>query len=197
MLDLLFENLKKYNISPNAFYALYCTRYSEEPVNINIHLETRVLQKEGFLDRDNKFTEKSISILREFSKYRSKENIKKNITPIDLQFIEKYNELFPDVKLPSNKYAKSNLKNLETNFKWFFSVHKYSWETILQATEMYVEEFEKKNYMFMRTSMYFIRKQEPDKSFTSDLANYCELVERGYTPPEELSNFSIKVFKNE
>jgi hypothetical protein len=28
----------------------------------------------------------------------------------------------------------------------------------------------------MRTSQYFIRKQDNDKTFDSDLANYCEMI---------------------
>ena len=52
-------------------------------------------------------------------------------------------------------------------------------ETILYATEKYVSEYELKRYEYMRNSQYFIRKQNLDKSFESDLATYCELVVSG------------------
>jgi hypothetical protein len=42
-----------------------------------------------------------------------------------------------------------------------------------------VSDYEAKRYEFMRNSQYFIRKQNLDKSFESDLATYCELVVSG------------------
>ena len=45
----------------------------------------------------------------------------------------------------------------------------------MSATKMYVEQYQLKNYEYMRTSQYFIRKQNnSDKTFESDLANFCE-----------------------
>jgi hypothetical protein len=46
----------------------------------------------------------------------------------------------------------------------------------LSATEKYVDEYSVRNYEFMRTAQYFIRKQNIDKSFESDLATYCDQV---------------------
>ena len=52
----------------------------------------------------------------------------------------------------------------------------YDWHTILLATKKYVFEYKIKNYEYMRTSQYFIRKQSTDKSFESDLATYCDML---------------------
>ena len=41
------------------------------------------------------------------------------------------------------------------------------------------EEEEKKGFKYTRTSRYFIRKQDSDKSWISDLAGYCELIKNG------------------
>jgi hypothetical protein len=46
----------------------------------------------------------------------------------------------------------------------------------MEASEKYVADYALKNYDYMRTSQYFIRKQAIDKSFESELANYCELI---------------------
>ena len=91
----------------------------------------------------------------------------------------KYNEIFPRVKLPSGKIARTPLRMVELNFKWFFENHKYSWETILKATARYVDEYELKSpaYMYMRTSGYFISKMSHDKIRESTLAEYCDMVD--------------------
>jgi len=87
--------------------------------------------------------------------------------------IKEYIELFPTGKLPNGKYARGNKKNIQTNFEWFFQEYEYEWETILKATEKYVEEYSKDNYKFMRTGMFFIKKLI-DGTSQSDLATYCD-----------------------
>ena len=90
--------------------------------------------------------------------------------------IKSYNQIFPSKKLGSGKYARVNAKNLEPGFRWFFENFDYSWETIYKATNKYVKDYELQNYNYMRNSQYFIRKQNVDKTWESDLANYCEMV---------------------
>ena len=94
--------------------------------------------------------------------------------------IVEYINIFPNKKLSSGKYARVNPKNLESTFRWFFETYDYDWETIISATEKYVDEYSLKNYEFMRTAQYFVRKQDVDKTFNSDLATYCELLKSGY-----------------
>jgi hypothetical protein len=43
----------------------------------------------------------------------------------------------------------------------------------------------------MRTAQYFVRKQNIDKSFESDLATYCEIIRSG--DDEEQVYFSERV----
>ena len=58
----------------------------------------------------------------------------------------------------------------------FFENYDYDWSVVLKAAEKYVSEYMVMNYQYMRTSQYFIRKQNIDKTWDSDLANYCELI---------------------
>jgi hypothetical protein len=102
-----------------------------------------------------------------------------------------YNEIFPNKKLTSGKYARVNPKTLENAFRWFFETYDYNWETILKATEKYVDDYEIRRYEYMRTSQYFIRKQNTDKTWDSDLATYCDLVNNG--PEEETNYFKERV----
>ena len=106
--------------------------------------------------------------------------------------IDKYLLLFPKIKLPSGKAARTDKRNCETAFKWFFENHQYSWDTILKATATYVDDYEKRNYMYMQTSQYFIRKQLADRTWGCELANWCAVVEGGGMSTTD-DHFSEKV----
>ena len=97
--------------------------------------------------------------------------------------IEKFLEIFPTYVLPNGKYARGNKKNIQENFVWFFQEYNYDWNVILKATETYVQEYHRKNYLYMRTAMYFIKKVI-DGTAISELANYCDIVQSNtdYTP---------------
>lgn len=81
-----------------------------------------------------------------------------------------YLEIFPKIKLPSGKYARANIVEIEKKMKTFIHTYKSRFRTdygfvlthddILQATKIYVERFSKVNYNFMVTSSYFIQKNE-------------------------------------
>ena len=87
--------------------------------------------------------------------------------------IKTYLELFPKLRLPSGKAARSDKKNVETAMRWFQENYDYSWDTILKATEAYVIDYQMRNYKYMQTSQYFIRKQNSDRTWGSELANWC------------------------
>ncbi len=58
---------------------------------------------------------------------------------------------------------------------------------------MYVNEYQSQNYKYMRTSQYFIRKLNPaEKTFESELANYCEVYLNGSEDYSD-NHFSEKV----
>lgn len=98
---------------------------------------------------------------------------------LDPNDIKKYNELFPSRKLPSGKLARVNINNLIPAFRWFVDNFEYDWSTIMKATEKYVSEYALKGYKYMQTSQYFIRKQQSDRTWSSELANYCQLLTDG------------------
>lgn len=187
-----FKKLSDYGLSPNQYYVLYCIRHGLEAKNVNLNLEMRILRTMNYLDKKHALTEAGVALLEEMDGVSKSKAVKKEIK-VDVDWIDKYLELWPTVKLPSGKYARCAKKNLEAAFKWFFANHKYSWETIISATEMYVEEYEAQNYKYMRTSQYFIKKSDTDKSVNSELANYCALVESGVTETAPFV-FKEKVF---
>jgi hypothetical protein len=180
-MEEVYTRLLKMQLSPNAFYVLYCINKSVIPADfVNAKIETKRLISDNWLTEKLKLTEKSLIFMEEIESFFKKTKKKTSTDLMGSDFVENmqtYVELFPNRKLPSGKYARTTIKNLESSFKWFFENYNYSWDTILKATEKYVDEFSIRSYNFMRTSQYFIRKQNIDKSFESELANYCELVE--------------------
>jgi hypothetical protein len=139
----------------------------------------RALKQSEFITKDNRITPKGVAVLGMLTDCFT---VPKNTKKSSVSFgdnIDKYLSLFPKIELPSGKPARSAKGNIEQNFKWFFAHYSYSWDTILRATSMYLDEYEAKSWQYMRTSQYFIRKSEPDKTVISELANYCDLVESG------------------
>lgn len=177
-MDEIFNTLIKNQITPNQLYILHCLKNKTVPhSSINISLEIERLKNGKWVEEDNSITAKSVALIDSLDAYFRKSKKKSNEDIIGVDYMSKiraYVELFPTGKLPSGKPARSNPKNLETSFRWFFETFDYDWETVYAATKMYLDEFERNNFKYMRTSQYFVRKQNQDKSFDSELANYCE-----------------------
>jgi hypothetical protein len=177
-----FDNIVKHNLSPNQFYLMVCIYENTSSININMHLELRQLLIGEWIDENNKLTAKAYTVLNSLNSYFSLSKKKTDMSSMGIDYqnnIQKYRNLFPKGKLPSGKPARSNEKVLEQNFRWFFENYSYTWDSILKATAYYVDEFEKKNFLYMRTAQYFICKSELDKTKQSELADYCSMIESG------------------
>ncbi len=185
----LIQSIKDSKLTPNQLYLLWCLQYEEIPLNINVHTEIRALKNSTHLDAKGKITPLGLEAVSSLPKPSSKAI--KTIVLLD-DMIEKYLSLFPKGKLPSGKQARADKKNLKQCFTWFFKTYGYDWETVLKATAMYVNEYELKGYLYMRTSQYFITKANPDRTRDSELANYCSLIVTGDTT-EDPNHFSEKV----
>ena len=97
------------------------------------------------------------------------------------EMIKVYREAFPASKLPSGKPGRQNIKALENAFRWFFDTYDYTWEEVTHATIMYINEYQEKDYMYMKTSQYFICKSDKNKVKVSELADYCDMIRDGVT----------------
>lgn len=198
MLETL--NLK---LTPNELFAMLCfkEKIMIDHAKINLYFEMRRLKLEGYVIYDEKeekivITEKGEALLTEMEMLYSKtvESVSKQVIGNNYEEkITSYNMLFPRGKLPSGKQARVNTKNLEASFKWFFKTFDYSWEIVLKATELYVNEYRLRNYLYMRTSQYFIRKTLPDRTSESELANYCEMIVTGNYEDPGSEHFSERV----
>jgi hypothetical protein len=179
----IFLKCIKEGLTPNSFYVLCCIKEKIKVADfINKAIECKRLQSDAWLDENLQLTSKSIIFITEIDGYFRKVKKKTTTNLLGQNFIEnisKYNEIFPNKKLASGKYARVNVKTLENCFRWFFETFDYDWDTIFKATKKYVDEFSVRRYDYMRTSQYFIRKQNTDKTWDSDLATYCELIASG------------------
>lgn len=168
-------------LTPNQVYLLNSMKMRQQSVlMINIHAELRTLKTLGWVMENNTLTEKAEKFLSELSLFFAGKGKKMITEPVTEDFtgnITKYVQIFPKQKLPSGKQARVHPGNLENGFRWFFTRYSYSWDVIFRATQKYVTEFEHRGYEHMRTSQYFLRKQLPDKSWMSDLADYCAVVD--------------------
>lgn len=185
----IFNHIIEADLSPNQYYLLYCLHQNISPPIINIHQEIRHLVINAWVRDEtngsgNNYTlePKAISLISKIDSYFGVQ-VKKTMNQIMGNDFEtnanKYNEIFPRMKLGSNKAARAPLKEVILAFKWFFENYEYSWEVIHAAADLYIEGERKSSFKFTRTSKYFIRKQDTDKSWSSDLASYCELVING------------------
>ena len=171
----LFQKLIYYKINLKIYFLLYKAYSDELPPN---YIHTHLLKHE-LIGRDNKVTEKGKKIIKSIEKlFISNKNIKiEDLMGQDVEIhLDSYIKTFPTAKLPNGKYARGNKKNILTNFTWFFQNYDYDWPTILQATDQYVNEYRVNNYMYMRTALYFIRKDDGTRTVHSDLADYCEKI---------------------
>lgn len=194
-MEEIFNRLVINNIAPNTFYVLYSIAKFTKPSSlVQSSLEIARLQSNNWLTEDLVLTEKSVIFIQEIDSYFKKSKKKTSSTLMGDSFLDQiklYNEIFPNRKLSSGKYARVNVKTLENSFRWFFENYDYSWEVLLKATDKYVDEYSIRNYEYMRTAQYFVRKQNTDKTWDSELATYCDLIENGYD--EETNYFKETV----
>lgn len=194
----VFDIIASKGLSPNQYYLLTCIQDNIQSKKINVALELNALVHEEYVivTKDDKLimTDKAKKLIRKVEDLfvaQAKNAAKQKLGDDYEQMISDYNNMFPAIKLPTGKYARSNVKNLKNSFKWFFDNFDYPWEVIFDATEKYIYDFEMNGFKYMRTAQYFIRKQDTDKSWSSDLANYCDIILSG--EDEEPNHYSVKV----
>lgn len=170
----LFDEIVKHKLSPNQYYILCCIRDGFDARRVNAPLNTRHLIQDGWLTKEYALTPQSHTLINQLDKMYALAN---KLSPTRLmgadykEKIDKYRELFPNIKFPSGKPARSASKNLETAFTWFFKKYRYDWDTVFRATVKYLDKHERENWKYCRTSQYFIRKDD-----LSTLADTCDAI---------------------
>lgn len=198
----LFNKISSKGITPNQFYILLALKEKVSPKEIT-DIDTHYLMHGGYIksytdtntgDEYASLTDKGKSVLKSVLMHYKKMQRK---TDTDImgqdhsENIKKYREMFPAKKLPSGKPARCNVKTLAENFRWFFNSYDYTWEQVFKATEYYISEYRKKDYLYMKTSQYFISKQDKHKVKHSELADYCDMIIDGIKKDDDLFDDNV------
>ena len=180
----LFQIMLKNNLTPNQVLLLFGIKQGVSLPQIT-NDDKLALEKLGYLILDNgKYTmsTEAKSLIVHLDNYFTKAKKKTDAQLMGQDFVDKintYREIFPNIKLPSGKPARVNVKMLSESFRWLFETYDYTWEQIIKATRMYVNEYRDAQYMYMQTSQYFICKQDKHKVKSSTLADYCDMIRDG------------------
>lgn len=195
----LFNLITKQSLTPNQFYLLYSIKENISALHINMHQELRYLLNEQWIENDATpiLTAKAHTLLQQVQSFFHIQKKKTSNQVLGKDYeenISKYTMLFPKIKLGSGHAARVDPKNLETAFKWFFENYDYTWDIILKATALYLDEEQKNNYKHTQTSQYFIRKQNSDKTWASTLSNKCYGLSTGDFDNQSNIVFKEKIF---
>lgn len=89
---------------------------------------------------------------------------------------KKYQALFPNnVKSGGKVPIRSNINDIKEKFTRFFKIYDYTWEDILGATKLYLDDKKLDNWKYISTAAHFIIKQEHDMGKKSLLASYIDM----------------------
>ncbi len=160
LLDVYDDNTTDTVIILNDYHKLYLHGYIKDG------------EKDSMFELTEKGTNFIVSILPILSE--SKED--RFNSAAFKQLCNDYVEIFPKIKLPSGKYARSNIVEIEKKMKNFLNTYRnkfkshygfeFSYEDILKVTKLYVNKYAMTGYLYMSTSSYFIQKD--DKSILAD-----------------------------
>ena len=177
-------------MTPNQCLILFGMKQGVSSTASN-KLDKNILVSNGYLTiEDNKYklTALAKSIISRLDNYFIIAKKKTDIQLMGKDFATKINtfrEIFPNQRLPSGKPARVNVKMLSESFRWFFETYDYTWEDVINATKMYVNEYRDAEYMYMQTSQYFICKQDKHRVKHSTLADYCDMIRDGIDTEEK------------
>jgi hypothetical protein len=169
-------------LSPNQIYFLDCCRSKIRAATIiNEDAESLVCEAKGLIDENYNITNKGAMILDEYETFlvKTKKKVASEVLGPDMnERIKEYRETWPAKRLPSGELARQSINELKEKFVWFFKTYpEFDWDLVLDATDDYNDLYKKKNYQYMVTSSYFIKKTNSQtKEVTSKLADCCQQI---------------------
>jgi len=199
MLEVLQEIIKD-KITPNQLLLLFAIDETISFPQINPHSELKGLKREGYvlmnedLETGCELSDDGRRLKIKYNNYFIKGKKKTNSILMGKDYIKKveeWRELWPAKKLPSGKPARTNVRTLTNNFKWFFENYDYSWDEIFKATNKYIDQYELTDYLYMKTSQYFIAKSDSSRVKISELADCCDMLKEGLD--DDITHFKEKI----
>lgn len=192
----LLQKILKEKMTPNQALILFGIKQGVSSTNTSQDDKDK-LKTLGYLELvDDKYIMTAIAkaFCAKLDNYFIKAKKKTDIQLMGKDFadnINMYRETFPNIRLPSGKPSRVNVKMLSESFRWFFETYDYTWKDVIKASKMYVNEYRDAEYLYMQTSQYFICKQDKHRVKHSTLADYCDMIRDGIDTEEK--NFKEKV----
>lgn len=145
--------------------------------------EITLLQGIQLLDENADITPEGIKLLARAS-YVARSKSRVVLDRMEIEYVEKYRELFPAGQFPSGASARASVKELVARFETFFGQHPElrDWNLILKATALYLDEAEQRSFEYTQNSENFIYKLDKFKNWQSKMAQYCEIIRDGALP---------------
>lgn len=125
-----------------------------------------------YMSNDVELSENQLIIITEYYKIENlfKRQLLNEKDVKKLDWIDEWYNLFPaGVKTGGKHYIKSSKNSCETKLLKFIREYKFNKDTILKATQNYINDCKNNNYEYMSTAPYFIYKDN-----NSILSGYCE-----------------------
>ena len=186
----LFQKMMKEKMTPDQCLILFGIKQGVSLPNTSAEDKDYLLKMNMLVKEDGlyKMTPDAKAFCVKLDNYFIKAKKKTDIQLMGKDFndmIHTYREIFPAKKLPSGNPARNNVKALGENFRWFFETYDHTWDDIIKATRMYVNEYRDADYLYMQTSQYFISKQDKHRVKHSRLADYCDMIVDGVSTEDE------------
>jgi hypothetical protein len=162
------ESLAEKNLSPSEYCVLACIKNGKNPKDVFCCIADEVylnLTYTAYL-REDPFDEST------YPYKLTGEGLKLFEEPNDFNaFVEEYRNLFPKgVKSGNGTPIKGDKQGVIKKMEWFLRTYpEYSKSTILAATKIYIQQMERRGYVYMTQADYFIQKENGSK-----LAAMCE-----------------------
>lgn len=198
----VLKRMKEAKININQLFILSAL-YNEGTNLLDIYDDNRKNQEvlildyqdliiHGFLSEADikmyNLTERGHSLIQELEILMKVEQAKPEEVKSDIRKLsQQYLDLFPRVKLPSNQYARASVIEIEKKLSSWLKINKPMFkveynhvlkdEDILTATKNYVDRYAKTGYRFMKTSAYFIKKDN-SSALTDELIALIQGVDK-------------------
>ena len=162
------ESLAEKDLSPNEYCILACIKNGKNPKDVFCCITDSVyinLADTAYL-REDPFDEST------YPYKLTGEGLKLFEDPSDFNaFVEEYRNLFPKgLKSGNGTPIRGDRQGVIKKMEWFLRTYpEYSKSTILAATKLFIQQMERRAYVYMTQADYFIQKENGSK-----LAAMCE-----------------------
>lgn len=190
IIEFNLNEINESKISLNGYFICYCIYHNRKDLildyiknhtGFNIQ-EIQELEDNGWIKIINKSEKIIFENLQIEEKFRI--FVEKKDKP-EKDWINEWLEMFPRGVKSGGYYIKTDLNGCRKKMRKFTSTHpEYTKETIIKATQNYINRCEHNGYQYMKIAPYFI-----EKDGVSMLSGECEAI---ITNIDEYTNDNIK-----